>query len=142
MPRLPQRCGPTRVPPSPPPASGRRPTQPPGDRRRSDTACAGSNVSRSYAVRRQPALDLGAIRVERLRACRFETHDQYGLRVRGAQQSPPFRERDAHAVERRDGILRGKLLRRLLDDVELLLVGTVDAYFGRGVGFREVGEEA
>jgi len=44
-----------------------------------------------------------------------------------AQQTPSFGKRDAHAVEREDGILLLEIGGGLLHDVELLFIGTVDA---------------
>src|SRR6267143_3933962 len=55
--------------------------------------------SRRHAVRRQPAFALGAIRREILGAGRLEAHHQHRLRVRGAQQTPSFGKRDAHAAD-------------------------------------------
>src|SRR5216684_3690037 len=98
-------------------------------------------LTQSRRVGCQPAFDLRAVHGERFLTRRLEAHDEHRLRIRGTQQPPSFREGDAHAVERKDRILRGEILGGALDDVELLLVRAVNAQLGRGVRLRQIGQE-
>src|SRR2546423_2601738 len=100
-----------------------------------------ARLTGSRRVGCQPAFDLRTIRGQRLLARGLEAHDEYRLRIRRTQQSPPFWEGDAHAVQRKHRILRREVLGGALDDVELLFVRTIDPKLGRRVCLRQIGEQ-
>src|SRR5205823_11988708 len=75
---------------------------------------------------------------------RFEANEERRLRVRSAHQAPAVIEEDARAVDVDDLFLAElslKLRTHLGDDVELDLVGAVDADLGRDECLRQVAEQ-
>src|SRR5207249_11378848 len=87
--------------PSRAPASGLPRAAPPAPppRRRASTGGAYESRAKAPPLGRQPALDFGPVAGEGRLARRLEPEHQHGLRVRGAEQPPPFGEADAHAVQ-------------------------------------------
>ena len=69
---------------------------------------------------------------------RLEAEHDHGLGVRGPDQPPAAREGGAHAVDVDDGIARRQRPADGLDDLELDLVGGVDADLRRHERLREV----
>src|SRR5205814_5154380 len=98
-------------------------------------------TSNLHAFRAQPTLHLRLNGVESLFGAGLESHHDYGLGVRCADQSPAIAENDASAVNGDDLVAAGEVFRSLLDDTELPVVRAIDANLGSGDEAGHVGKE-
>src|SRR5512138_3096101 len=82
-------------------------------------------------------LDLG----DPLGRLRLEPEHEERLRVGGADEPPAVREHDAHAVDRHRLVARAEELLRAAHDLELLVLGAVDAELRGRARPGDVGEQ-
>src|SRR6266849_648741 len=78
---------------------------------------------------------------ERLFVVRLEPHHERRLRVGRAHEPPSAGEIDARAIDIDRLVMRPEIFGGLAHDLELVVVGTIDANFGRRVSARQIGED-
>src|SRR6266851_1688745 len=78
---------------------------------------------------------------ERLLVVRLEPQHECRLRIGRAHEPPSAGEIDARAVDIDRLIMRPEIFGGLAHDLELVVVGTIDANFGRRVSARQIGED-
>src|SRR6476661_2478867 len=88
-------------------------------------------MSHSNTLVAQPSLHLAADLGKSGGAARLVARDDDRLRVRGANQSPAIAEQHTDAVDVDDVVARAEILHGALDEIELDLLGNVDAELGR-----------
>lgn len=90
----------------------------------------------------QDGFNGGAVFLEQVIGFGFETQDDGGLGVAGANEAPAAGEEDAGAVGRVDGVGLAEVGGDAIDDGELGLVGSFQTQFGSGDGGGETGKMA
>src|SRR5258708_4941383 len=78
---------------------------------------------------------------KRLFVVRLEPHHECRLRIGRAHEPPSAGEIDARAVDIDRLVMRPEIFGGLAHDLELVVVGTIDANFGRRVSARQIGED-
>src|SRR5215210_5243003 len=98
-------------------------------------------TSNLNALRSEPALHLRLNLLELLVRARFEAHDEDGLGVRCADESPAIAEQNTYAVDSYHLVFAREIILRLFHDPELLVIRAFDPDLRRGNKARHVSEQ-
>src|SRR5947208_2619206 len=98
-------------------------------------------TSDGHALPAEPAFHLGADLGQACLGACLEAGDEDGLRVGGADQSPPVAEQHANSIDVDDVVAAAEVRDRLLHERELDVVAAVDANLRRAHELGHVGEQ-